>query len=301
MEYTDTPKISRWRTYRALLAVSLAYGVATIAALVTRSGTGHLTRGVESASTASTSLLGGIATALPFGYAFGAGMVAAVNPCGFALLPAFLGLYLGGQTAAGTERSRRQQARQAIQIGAMVTASFVVLFGVTGFVLNAVTSAITGAFPWIGLIVGIALVLFGGIMLSGGALSTNLGGRLAGRLGTHARQTSTRGYLAYGLAYGLASLGCTLPIFLTVVGGTLTVHNLPVALGQFVLYALGMGFVLTVLTLSIAFFKYTVMNGVRRVTRYVHAVSAVLLLVAGVYLIYYWLTLGGLLAGVGVR
>ena len=67
------------------------------------------------------------------------------------------------------------------------------------------------------------------------------------------------------------------------------------------LYALGMGFVLTVLTLSIAFFKYTVMNGVRRITRYVHAVSAVLLLVAGAYLIYYWLTLGGLLASVGAR
>jgi len=301
MSYTDTPKASWWRSHRALLAVPLAYVAAAGAALVTRSGTGHLTRGIESASTTSTSLLGGIATALPFGYAFGAGMVAAVNPCGFALLPAFLGLYLGGQTAAGTERSRRQQARQAIQIGAMVTASFVALFGITGFVLSAVTSAITDAFPWIGLIVGIALVFFGGVMLHGGTLPTNFGGRLAGRLGGQARQTRTRGYLAYGLAYGLASLGCTLPIFLTVVGGTLTVRTLPAALGQFVLYALGMGFVLTVLTLSTAFFKYTIMNGVRRVTQYVHAVSAVLLLVAGAYLIYYWLTLGGLLTGVGAR
>lgn len=301
MEYADTPRTARRRTVLALLVVSLAYGVATIAALVTRSGTGHLTRGVESASTASTSLLGGIATALPFGYAFGAGMVAAVNPCGFALLPSFLGLYLGGQAGAEVERSRHRQALHAVWIGAMVTASFVALFGLVGIVLSATTAAITGVFPWIGLIVGIALVLFGGVMLQGGTLSANLGGRLAGRLGARARQPGTCGYLAYGLAYGLASLGCTLPIFLTVVGGTLTARTLPAALGQFVLYALGMGFVLTVLTLSTTLFTFAVMKGVRRITRYVHAASAMLLLVAGAYLIYYWLTLGGLLASVGAR
>jgi len=182
----------------------------------------------------------------------------------------------------------------------MVTASFVALFGIVGLVLGAVISAITGVFPWLGLTVGVALVLFGGVMLHGGARSTNLGARLAGRLSMRARQTDTRGYVAYGLAYGLASLGCTLPIFLTVVGGTLTVRTLPAALGQFVLYALGMGFVLTVLTLSVAFFKYAAMNNIRRVTRYVHAVSALLLLIVGAYLIYYWLTIGGLLASLGL-
>lgn len=301
MDSTNAPNASWRHSHRALLAVPLAYAVAVIAALVTRSGTGDLTRGIESASTASTSLLGRIAIALPFGYAFGAGMVAAVNPCGFALLPAFLGLYLGGQGAAETGRSRRRHALHAVWISAMVTASFVALFGIVGLALGAVTAAITGVFAWLGLIVGIALVLFGGIMLHTGARPTNLGGRLAGRLGTYARRTDTRGYLAYGLAYGLASLGCTLPIFLTVVGGTLTARTLPAALGQFVLYALGMGFVLTVLTLGAAFFKYAALNGIRRVTRYVHAMSALLLLIVGAYLIYYWLTIGGLLAGVGGR
>ena len=33
-----------------------------------------------------------LAAVLPFGFAFGVGMVAAVNPCGFAMLPTYLSL-----------------------------------------------------------------------------------------------------------------------------------------------------------------------------------------------------------------
>ena len=82
----------------------------------------------------------------------------------------------------------------------------------------------------------------------------------------------------------------------TALGSTLTTGGVLTATGQFVLYALGMGFVLTLLTLGTALFKYAALRTVRHIVRWVHPVSAVLLLLAGVYLMYYWLTLGGLLA-----
>ena len=44
-----------------------------------------------------TQWVSGIAHLIPLGYAFGAGMVSTVNPCGFAMLPAYLGLYLGSR------------------------------------------------------------------------------------------------------------------------------------------------------------------------------------------------------------
>lgn len=301
MEHAEHSDHPWWRAHIGVLAAVIAAAIAMTAALVTRSSDSHVTSGIESASATSTNLLSGAATALPFGYAFGAGMVAAVNPCGFALLPVFLGLYLGTQESPDTERFRGRRVRHAVWISAVVTASFVLLFGIMGLILSAVTTAITGAFPWIGLIVGVMLVLFGAAMLHGDARSASLGSRLAGRFSDRARQSNTRGYFAYGLAYGLASLGCTLPIFLTVIGGTLTVRSLPAASAQFVLYALGMGFILTLLTFSAAFFKYTAMRGVRRITRYVHPASAALMLAAGTYLIYYWLTLGGLLDRVGLH
>ena len=44
-----------------------------------------------------TQWVSNVANLIPLGYAFGAGMVSAVNPCGFAMLPAYLGLYLGSR------------------------------------------------------------------------------------------------------------------------------------------------------------------------------------------------------------
>ena len=48
--------------------------------------------------------LGQLADLLPFGYAFGAGMVSAVNPCGFAMLPVYLTLYLGAENGSFRDR-----------------------------------------------------------------------------------------------------------------------------------------------------------------------------------------------------
>src|SRR6476661_3146053 len=52
-----------------------------------------------------TNWVAALAVALPFGYAFGAGMVAAVNPCGFVMLPAYLSLYLGLQEQEFSQRA----------------------------------------------------------------------------------------------------------------------------------------------------------------------------------------------------
>jgi cytochrome c biogenesis protein CcdA len=77
--------------------------------------------------------------AVPFGYAFGVGMAAAVNPCGFALLPTYLGLYLG--SAAGDQRAWPSQLGRALLISASMTASFVALFGAAGLVVGVAGAA----------------------------------------------------------------------------------------------------------------------------------------------------------------
>ena len=246
---------------------------------------------VERLSGGSATILQGIATALPVGYAFGAGMVAAVNPCGFALLPAYLGLYLGADETRGTWSA----IPRALVVSVVVTTSFVLLFGVVGFVVSAATSAVAVSFPWIGLAVGLLLILTAGRMLAGRAVYASLGDRLADRLGEPARRSDLWGYAAFGLAYGLASLGCTLPVFLIAVGSSLVVHGFLAGLVEFLLYGLGMGFVLTSLTVAMAVLSQGALAAARRVVRYVAPASAILLLVTGAFVVYYWLTLGGLL------
>jgi cytochrome c biogenesis protein CcdA len=296
----DKLQLREPRTQVGLLASMLAVAAAVVAALVAGPGATGIVGNVERASSASGTLLQKVSGALPLGYAFAAGMVASVNPCGFALLPAYLGYYLSdGGTGAGQRRAGQGLAR-AVEVSAMVTIGFVLLFGVVGLVLNTVTFAAVSLFPWIGLLIGVFLVGLGGRLAGGAKLYSPLGERVAGRLGRGARQTGARGYLLYGLAYGAASLGCTLPIFLLVVAGSLTRGGLLSGALQFVLYALGMGTVITALTLATAFLGRAAVSRVRAVARYVQPVSAALLLLVGAYTIYYWLTVGQLLDRLGL-
>lgn len=293
MQGTQTLRAQTHRARLGLMVSGAAILLAVVAALLTTSGDTGLVRRIEGLSFGSQALLGGVAGALPLGYAFGVGMFAAVNPCGFALLPAYLGFYMGDHGTS--DRGLLSSLLRAGQVSLMVTLGFVVLFGVIGLVLSLLSSTIASLFPLVGLIVGVALVILGGRMLGGASLHSELADKIARRAGLQAREISSRGYLAYGVAYGAASLGCTLPLFMVVVVFPLTNGGFTTGLLQFLLYALGMGSVVTVLTLSTTFVKRAAVSKVAAVGRWVQALSPVLLLIAGSYVIYYWLTLGGLL------
>ncbi len=94
--------------------------------------------------------------------------------------------------------------------------------------------------------------------------------------------------------YAVGSLSCTLPIFLVVVGGSLAGQSLTASLGQFISYALGMGTILVGVTIGSALFQGSVARWLRKAIPYVHRASALFLIGAGGYLIYYWVFFAGL-------
>ena len=249
-----------------------------------------------------------VADLIPLGYAFGAGMVSTVNPCGFAMLPAYIGLFLGRQDLLSTpsnagESSSRDpsvavevpvQAARSILVAAVVTGGFVLFFGGVGLIVSAGGRVIVALAPWVALAIGGALVTLGAYMLLGRHVSANFAVRLASRIGDPTK-VGIKGFFVFGLAFAAASLSCTLPIFLTVVGTSLAASGFAGAAFQFVSYALGMGLVVLALTISIGLFKGALVGGLRTALPYVERVSAVLLIIAGSYIVYYWLFKGGLI------
>ncbi|MEX2541415.1 MAG: cytochrome c biogenesis protein CcdA [Trueperaceae bacterium] len=281
-----------------VVLAGLAAIAAVVAALLTGRGSGALVVGVESLSGSSSAVLDRVATLLPFGFAFGAGMVSAANPCGFAMLPAFLALFLSG--TSDKKESQLGRLRRALFVSVAVTAGFILLFGAVGLTISAGARWLAGSFPWLGFATGVLLILAGAWLAAGGTMYARFGERLSTPLAGVAGEGPGR-YFTFGLAYGLASLSCTLPIFLAVLGSTLTLTTLPATVLQLLLYGVGMGLVITLLTLSIAVFQNALVNRIRRAVPYIAPVSAALLLLAGSYIVYYWLTVGGLLSGVAAR
>jgi cytochrome c-type biogenesis protein len=239
-----------------------------------------------------------LAVVLPFGFAFGAGMVAAVNPCGFAMLPAYLSLYLGAEENGFDKRPSMSRLLRALLVGATVSSGFVLLFGLAGVVISAGGNVLLEMMPALGIVIGGILVLMGLWMLAGRALHAGAFERLAGRVGDP-RNVSVPGFFLFGLAYGAASLSCTLPAFLAVVGSSLASGGVLAGAGRFFGFALGMGAALVTLTGALAFFKQGLVTWLRRAVPYMHLTSAVLLVLAGAYVIFYWLSSGsgGLLSG----
>ncbi len=284
----------RWPA-RAWLAASVSAAVLTLAVAAglrsSPTDLGPLVF-VESLSARLSGIFLSFGTKAPLGYAFVAGMVASVNPCGFVLLPAYLGYYLGDDRGApgGRGQASRGQAGRALVVSATMTASFALLFGLAGILAGLAASALTSSLPWIGTAVGVSLILLAGILASGRELTVSLAPRVAQRLQAATRIRGLGGYAAYGTAYGLASLGCTLPVFLGVVGTSLQLHGLADAVGQFLLFGIGMGTVLAVLTIATAWFGDGLIRRARALGRHIGWASAVLLWLAGAYVVYYWLT-----------
>ncbi len=242
-----------------------------------------------------TQWLSQAAEILPFGYAFGAGMVSAVNPCGFALLPVYLTLYLGADDSRFRSRSVFFRLAKAFWIALVVASGFALLFGVFGAIVAAGGTFLMEIMPWFTVVVGVLLMLLGAWMLLGNTLSLHFLVGWAGKIGDP-REISIFGFFLFGVAFGATSLGCTLPIFLMVVGSAATSGGFTEGILQFLGYVLGMGFVMQILTLGITVVKEGVVIGaMRRVLPYVQKFSALLLLGAGGYIIFYWFSSGLLL------
>jgi cytochrome c biogenesis protein CcdA len=174
-----------------------------------------------------------------------------------------------------------------------MTISFVALFGAVGLILGVVGAAVGGWLPWLSLATGVVLAIAGGRLLAGGSIDAASAERLADRFGAAANRTGVLAYAAYGLAFALSSLGCTLPLFLTVIATGVARGGLAGGLGQLFLYALGMSAVVSFLTVLFGLVGRGVLARVRGVGRILQPLGAVLLLATGGYIVYYWLSTGG--------
>jgi cytochrome c-type biogenesis protein len=285
---------SRRRAIAAAVTTVVVLAVSVTAGLSSSADGGAPVIFISRLSSAVSDAITGAGGALWWTYAFLLGAVAAFNPCGFALLPAYLGMYLGEGSRSSSAVAR---ARRSLTIAVTVAAAFTVLFGAMGAVFGAASSVIVRALPWAGLAVGIVLVLVGGMSLAGRSIGRGLPERIAGSIGRGANERGMRGYVVFGVAYGVASLGCTLPLFLALTGTAVASAGTGAAVLAFVIYGMGMATALGLVTVVAGIVAFGVIGRIRPMTRFVSGAGSALLLLAGAYVVYYWLSAGRPLFG----
>lgn len=214
------------------------------------------------------------------GLAFGAGLVAALNPCGFAMLPGYLALVVRGPAAAGPLRA---SGRALLATVAMAT-GFVAVFGAFGALTVAAAGTVQRYLPVVTVLIGLVLIGLGCWLLSGRHLGVFIPGALTTRWAPTARLGSM---LGYGVGYALASLSCTVGPFLAVTGAGLKSDAALHGIAVFVAYAAGFTLIVGVLAIAAALASAAAVDRMRRIVPYVNRISGALLILVGAYVSYY--------------
>ena len=214
-----------------------------------------------------------------FTYSLLLGMLAAVNPCGFVLLPTYLVAYL----SVSDDTDVATRLRRSLVVGGSVSAGFLVVFLIVGAISRLFTNWIEINAKYASLVVGLALIVMGVRMLSGWRPRI-----WVPALGGESRRNGVVGMFAFGVVYAIASIGCTIGLLTTAILGSFTRDGLVSGVLSVVMYGFGMALFVTALTTTLAFAKTALVRGGRGVMSVVSYVSSGLVFITGIYLAWYW-------------
>ena len=214
-------------------------------------------------------------------FAFLAGIAAFFNPCGMVILISYISHYFKGAAEKGFVRN----ILHGLAAGGLATLGFITLFTITGFAIVFIGNSVRAFLPWITAFLGGVLILLGIGILFGKSFGLQI----------HTKAVKGKGFFSfyqYGLLYALASLGCVLPIFLTVVVSSLASASIFDGLSVFVAYSIGMGIIMMIVTAGLATSKQVLIKKIKAFLPKMNKINAIILIAVGLYLIYFQISSG---------
>lgn len=218
---------------------------------------------------------------LDLGYTFLSGVIATVNPCGFVLLPTYLMYFLGLEgSRPGTQRAA---ISRALVVSAAVASGFFVVFLAIGILYKAGVDWFLDQSEWIGLGVGVLMLVMGVAMILGFKLTVGVPKVDAG-----GKDRTVTSMFLYGISYAVASIGCTLPLFIGAVLNSVDRDGFFTGVLNIAAYGVGMGVMLAALTVALATARTGLLTWLRKLMQHLDQVAGAFLVLTGLYLCWYW-------------
>jgi cytochrome c-type biogenesis protein len=214
-------------------------------------------------------------------FALTTGVVTAFNPCGFAMLPAYIS-YFVGSTSNDKPRSAPQRVARAGVVGFVVTLGFVTVFGIMGLLASEARSSVNQAVPYISMVVGVVLVLLAVAMFRGYEPKLSFL-----KVGKMQQGSSLKSMYVYGLSYAVVSLSCGFGTFLGAVASAFRQESVARSFGVYLAFSAGMGLVLLTVSIAAALAQQQFIRSLKRIMPHINRISGFLMLLAGLYVAYY--------------
>lgn len=217
-----------------------------------------------------------------------AGVFATFNPCGFAMLPAYLAFIILGN---GSEKSKREVFRDALRFALYMGLGVLVIFTLFAAAIIPFASSIQKYLPIFTLLIGAILILAGASLLLGKSfLNKKLWSPSISPTGKRIT------FFGYGVTFALGSISCTIGPFLAITNAAISSSNYFEILATYLSFGLGISLTILVLALITATSNQFMQSHIRKISRGISLASAVILIFVGIYLLYfawYELTLSG--------
>jgi cytochrome c biogenesis protein CcdA len=168
-------------------------------------------------------------------------------------------------------------------VSAALSAGFMTIFVIVGGISRLFTDWLNQNAKYVALLIGIALVLLGVAMLFGYRLPFS-----TPKLDTGKRDQTVVSMYVFGLAYAVASIGCTLGPFSATVLGTIDTDGFFQGIIAVILYGAAMSLLITTLTVTLALAQGGLLKSLRTGMKYVEIASAIVMILSGLYLTWYW-------------
>ncbi len=215
-------------------------------------------------------------------FSFIAGLAAFFAPCSFAMLPGYITYYISKNSGNGQSSTLLRNILNGIIFGLIASAGFFTVFLTAGFSVIFVGQFIKSFIPWIAVITGFALIIIGISMLTGKEFTYFQ----APNIHIANKGSKLRIYL-FGIVYAIGSLGCVFPIFLSIVVQSLSYNSIISSISILFVYVLAMSMVMVTVTALAFASKYAILQKIDKYLHYVKKGTAILLIIAGAYMIYY--------------
>ena len=209
--------------------------------------------------------------------AFSAGLLAVLAPCALPMLPSFVSYYMNAEENRGLG--------SALTFGVITVAGFLSVFLVIGvlpsFAINSLASKIALITPSIGVIL---------IILGLGHLFSDFFYNIPIIKTAAPKGTGIRAFYLYGVGYGAASMACSFPVFVLLVLQSATAGGIASILFMFLAYGLGAATIIVPLSVALTFSREVIYQRLMAVLPHMRKINAIILILAGIYMIYYGLT-----------
>ena len=209
------------------------------------------------------------------------GLVAAVNPCGFILLPTYLMYFLG--VSGGAPGTQKASIARALKVSAAVSSGFLAVFLAIGFLSVPLRSTISANSKYVTGFIAMGLIVLGTAMLFGYKLPF-----MTPQIESGKKDQTVKSMFVYGVAYAVASIGCTIGLFLATVFSTRPDETFIDSVVNMIAYGAGMALLVSALTVGFAFANTTLLKFLRNAMQYVDKIAAAFVMMSGLYLAWYF-------------